>query len=47
MKLLRHGPKGHEKPAMLDAQGQVRLFIRYGSGAEALAADLKTLLAMG
>ena len=24
MKLLRHGPKGHEKPAMLDGQGQVR-----------------------
>lgn len=24
MKLLRHGPKGQEKPAMLDAQGQVR-----------------------
>jgi 2-keto-4-pentenoate hydratase/2-oxohepta-3-ene-1,7-dioic acid hydratase in catechol pathway len=24
MKLLRHGPKGHEKPAMLDAQGAVR-----------------------
>jgi 2,4-didehydro-3-deoxy-L-rhamnonate hydrolase len=24
MKLLRHGPKGHEKPAMLDDQGQVR-----------------------
>ena len=24
MKLLRHGPKGHEKPAMLDAQGGVR-----------------------
>jgi 2-keto-4-pentenoate hydratase/2-oxohepta-3-ene-1,7-dioic acid hydratase in catechol pathway len=24
MKLLRHGPKGHEQPAMLDAQGQVR-----------------------
>ncbi len=24
MKLLRHGPKGHEKPAMLDAQGRVR-----------------------
>jgi 2-keto-4-pentenoate hydratase/2-oxohepta-3-ene-1,7-dioic acid hydratase in catechol pathway len=24
MKLLRHGPKGREKPAMLDAQGQVR-----------------------
>ena len=24
MKLLRYGPKGQEKPAMLDAQGQVR-----------------------
>jgi len=24
MKLLRHGPKGHERPALLDAQGQVR-----------------------
>ena len=24
MKLLRHGPKGHEKPGMLDANGQVR-----------------------
>jgi 2-keto-4-pentenoate hydratase/2-oxohepta-3-ene-1,7-dioic acid hydratase in catechol pathway len=24
MKLLRHGPKGQEKPAILDAQGQVR-----------------------
>ena len=24
MKLLRHGPKGHELPAMLDAQGRVR-----------------------
>jgi len=24
MKLLRHGPKGQEKPAMLDAHGQVR-----------------------
>jgi 2,4-diketo-3-deoxy-L-fuconate hydrolase len=24
LKLLRYGPKGHEKPAMLDAQGQVR-----------------------
>ena len=24
MKLLRHGPKGHEKPGILDAQGQVR-----------------------
>jgi 2-keto-4-pentenoate hydratase/2-oxohepta-3-ene-1,7-dioic acid hydratase in catechol pathway len=24
MKLLRHGPKGHEKPGLLDANGQVR-----------------------
>lgn len=32
---------------VFDAQGRVRLFIRYGSGAEALAADLKTLLAAG
>jgi 2-keto-4-pentenoate hydratase/2-oxohepta-3-ene-1,7-dioic acid hydratase in catechol pathway len=24
MKLLRHGPKGHERPAALDAQGRVR-----------------------
>ena len=24
MKLLRHGPKGHEKPGIVDAQGQVR-----------------------
>ncbi len=24
MKLLRHGPKGHERPALLDADGQVR-----------------------
>ena len=24
MKLLRHGPKGHEKPGLLDADGQVR-----------------------
>jgi protein SCO1/2 len=30
---------------VFDAQGKVRLFIRYGGGAEALAADLKTLLA--
>ena len=32
---------------VLDADGKVRLFVRYGSGAEALAADLKTLLAAG
>jgi ureidoglycolate lyase len=24
MKLLRHGPKGPEKPGLLDAQGRVR-----------------------
>jgi 2,4-didehydro-3-deoxy-L-rhamnonate hydrolase len=24
MKLLRHGPKGHEKPGLLDSEGQVR-----------------------
>ena len=32
---------------VFDRQGTVRLFVRYGSGAEALAADLKTLLAAG
>lgn len=30
---------------VLDAQGRIRLFTRYGSGAEALAHDLKILLA--
>jgi len=30
---------------VFDAQGRVRLFVRYGSGPEALTADLKTLLA--
>jgi protein SCO1/2 len=30
---------------VFDTQGRVRLFTRYGSGAEALAADLRTLLA--
>ena len=30
---------------VFDAQGKVRLFTRYGSGAEALAADLRVLLA--
>ena len=30
---------------VFDAQGRVRLFTRYGSGAEALAADLRILLA--
>ena len=32
---------------VFDPQGQVRLFVRYGSGAEALTADLKALLAAG
>ena len=32
---------------VFDAQGKVRLFIRYGSGAQALADDLKALLAQG
>ena len=32
---------------VFDAKGQVRLFVRYGTGAEALTADLKTLLAAG
>lgn len=32
---------------VFDAQGKVRLFVRYGTGADALAADLKTLLAAG
>lgn len=32
---------------VFDAQGKVRLFIRYGGGAQALADDLKALLAQG
>jgi protein SCO1/2 len=32
---------------VFDAQGRVRLFVRYGSGAEALRHDLKLLLAEG
>ena len=32
---------------LFDPQGRVRVFTRYGSGAEALVADLKTLLAGG
>jgi protein SCO1/2 len=32
---------------VFDTQGKVRLFVRYGSGADALAADLKVLLAAG
>ena len=32
---------------VFDAQGKVRLFVRYGGGAEALAVDLKTLLSAG
>lgn len=32
---------------VLDSQGRVRLFVRYGGGADALKADLQTLLAGG
>jgi protein SCO1 len=32
---------------ILDADGKIRLFVRYGSGAPALAADLKALLGPG
>ena len=32
---------------VFEPQGKVRLFVRYGSGAEPLAADLKALLAAG
>jgi protein SCO1 len=32
---------------VFDAAGRLRLFVRYGSGADALTADLKTLLAAG
>ena len=32
---------------VFDAAGKVRLFVRYGSGAEALATDLRALLASG
>jgi protein SCO1 len=32
---------------IFDTSGKLRLFTRYGSGADALAADLKTLLAAG
>jgi protein SCO1/2 len=32
---------------IFDPAGKVRLFVRYGSGAEALTADLKVLLAAG
>jgi protein SCO1/2 len=30
---------------VIDTDGRMRLFVRYGSGTQALAADLKTLLA--
>jgi len=32
---------------VFDAAGRLRLFVRYGTGADALVADLKTLLAAG
>ena len=46
MKLLRHGRKGHEKPGLLDAQGQVRDLsglIRDISAATLAPASLKAL----
>jgi protein SCO1/2 len=32
---------------IFDQAGRLRLFVRYGTGADALAADLKTLIAAG
>ena len=32
---------------VFDSNGKLRLFVRYGSGTDALAADLKTLIAAG
>jgi protein SCO1/2 len=32
---------------VFDASGRLRLFVRYGGAAQALTADLKTLLASG
>lgn len=32
---------------LIDPQGKVRVFVRYGTGPDALAADLKTLLSAG
>jgi len=32
---------------VFDSTGKLRLFVRYGSGSDALAADLKTLIAAG
>jgi protein SCO1/2 len=32
---------------VFDSNGKLRLFVRYGSGSDALAADLKTLIAAG
>jgi protein SCO1/2 len=32
---------------VFDGNGKLRLFVRYGSGTDALAADLKTLIAAG
>ena len=33
------------KPSVFDPQGRVRLFLRYGGGAEAMAHDIRLLLA--
>ena len=40
---LHDGP--HRRRYVFDTQGRVRLFVRYGSGAKALAEDLERLAA--
>jgi len=49
MKLLRYGPKGQEKPGLLDAQGQIRDLsaqVADIAGATLTAAELKLLAAL-
>ena len=49
MKLLRYGPKGQEKPGLLDAQGQIRDLsaqVADIAGATLTAAELKRLAAL-
>ena len=49
MKLLRYGPKGSEKPGLLDAEGQIRDLSGHVAditGAELSPASLKTLAAI-
>ena len=44
MKLMRIGPKGHERPAILDSEGRVRLFVRHDQTVDDLVHDLRLLL---